>query len=130
MPAPKPIEMILTRQLASALAMPVFIVDAAGTLVFCNESAEHVLGMRLEETDEMAASEWSTRWVARADDGTPIPPDRLPLMMALAERKPVHAKFWIDGLDGVRRHIETTAFPLSRHEQVLGAVAMFWEASP
>lgn len=32
----KAIELILTRQLASYLAMPIFLVDAAGTLVFYN----------------------------------------------------------------------------------------------
>ena len=34
------IEMILVRQLASYLAMPIFIVDPQGTLVFYNEPAE------------------------------------------------------------------------------------------
>ena len=41
--AQKDIELILTRQLASYLATPVFIVDAIGTLVFYNEPAEVIL---------------------------------------------------------------------------------------
>ena len=43
-------------------------------------------------------------------------------------RHPAHARFWIQGLDGVRRKVENTAFPLvGQTGQVLGAVAIFWE---
>jgi PAS domain-containing protein len=124
----KPIEVILTRQLASTLAMPVFLVDPEGTLVFYNEPAERVLGMRFEETGEMPAGEWSTLWAPTEDDGRPLAPERLPLMIAVAERRPAHGEFWIRGLDGARRHIEATAFPLMRlTDQVVGAVVLFWE---
>jgi hypothetical protein len=54
------IEMILMRQLAGYLAMPIFIVDPAGTLVFSNEPAEPILGRRFEETGEMPMRERST----------------------------------------------------------------------
>jgi PAS domain-containing protein len=127
----RPIEVILTRQLASTLTMPVFLVDPLGTLVFYNEPAESVLGMRFDETGEMPAGEWSTLWAPTKEDGTPLPPAQLPLMVAVAEHRPVHRSFWIRGLDGARRHIEATAFPLSRTtEEVLGAVVIFWEATP
>src|SRR5262249_43344858 len=56
----KEIEMILARQLASCLALPIFLVDPSGALVFYNEPAEAILGRRFEETGEMPASEWST----------------------------------------------------------------------
>jgi hypothetical protein len=62
--------------------------------------------------------------------GRPLAPERLPLMIAVAERKPAHGEFWIRGLDGTRRHIEATAFPLMRlTDQVLGAVVLFWETA-
>jgi PAS domain-containing protein len=124
----KPIELILMRQLASTLAMPIFIVDADGTLAFYNEPAERVLGMRFEETGEMPADEWSTIWTPTRADGSALAAERLPLMIAVAERKPAHGDFWIRGLDGTRRHIEATAFPLMRlTDHVLGAVVIFWE---
>ncbi len=126
--AQREIEIILTRQLASYLAMPIFIVDAAGTLVFYNESAEPILGQRFEETGEMPAAEWASRFRTVDDEGKPIPPESLPLMIALTEKRPAHLPFWILGLDNVRRRIETTAIPLigtaGRH---LGAMAIFWE---
>ena len=42
----KAIELILMRQLASSLAMPIFLVDPSGNLVFYNEPAEQLLGSR------------------------------------------------------------------------------------
>jgi len=126
----KPIEVILMRQLASTLAMPIFLVDAGGTLVFYNEPAERVLGMRFDETGELPPGEWATLWVPTEGDGSPLAPERLPLMVAVAERRPAHGEFWIRGMDGERRHIEATAFPLMRlTDQVLGAVVLFWESA-
>ncbi len=125
----RPIELILTRQLASWLAMPIFVVDADGTLVFYNEAAEAVLGQRFDETGEMPPTEWATAWVPTDDAGRPLPPDRLPLTIAVAERRPTHETLWIRGLDGVPRRIQATAFPLIGHaERVLGAVVIFWES--
>lgn len=125
------IEVILTRQLASYLSLPVFIVDPAGTLIFYNEPAEAILGHRFEETGEMPADEWSTVYsVPDGSDGR-VAPERLPLMIALREGRPAHGRLAVRSLDNVLRQIEVTAFPLvgqaGRH---LGAVAIFWEVAP
>jgi PAS domain-containing protein len=126
----KPIELILTRHLASTLAMPVFLVDVDGTLVFYNEPAEHVLGVRFEETGEMPASQWATAWSPTDRDGAALAPDQIPLTTAVVEQRPAHGAFYIRGLDGRRRYIETTAIPLVRTgNEVVGAVAFFWECS-
>jgi PAS domain-containing protein len=126
-----PIELILTRQLASQLAMPVFIVDAAGALVFYNESAEGILGRRFEETGAMTAEEWAAGFTPRDETGRELPPDSLPLMIAIRERRPFHAAFHIRGHDGVDRRIEATAFPVIGHgDRYVGAVAIFWEKPP
>ena len=47
------IEIILNRQLADCLSIPVFITDTDGNLIFYNEHAEEVLGKRFEETGEI-----------------------------------------------------------------------------
>ena len=126
----RPIEVILTRQLASTLAMPMFLVDADGTMVFYNEPAEAVLGMRFDETGEMPAAEWSTLWEPTDNAGAPMPETRLPLMIAVTEHRPAHGDFWIRGVDGVLRHIAATAIPLMRSpEQIVGAVVIFWETT-
>ena len=44
--AQKPLEIILMRQLASYLAMPIFLVDPRGDMLFYNERAEAILGTR------------------------------------------------------------------------------------
>jgi PAS domain-containing protein len=124
----KEIEVILTRQLASYLAMPIFIVDPQGTLVFYNEPAEMILGLRFDETGEMPFSEWATVFTPMDEHGTPLAPAALPLAIALGERRPAHGDFYIRGLDHVFRHIEVTAFPLiGQSGRNLGAVALFWE---
>jgi PAS domain-containing protein len=127
----KDIEVILLRQLASYLATPVFIVDPLGNLIFYNEPAEKVLGRRFEETGEMPAAEWGAAWTPVDEKGKPLPPEALPLSLALAEGKPSCRRFWIRGLDGVRRYIEAVAFPLiGQARRRLGAAVIFSEVSP
>jgi len=127
----KEIEVILARQLAGYLATPIFLVDPEGTLLFYNEPAEKILGRRFGETGEMPASVWSTLFEPVDEDGRPLDPDSLPLIVALNERRPVHRTFWIRGLDRVARHIEVTAFPLiGQADRYLGAIAIFWEIAP
>ena len=126
--AQKEIEVILTRQLASYLAMPIIIIDSAGTLLFYNEPAEVILGMRFEETGELFADEWAQTLVVTDEQGTPLAPETRPLLIALTERRPMHCEMWLQGLDHVRRHIEITAFPLiGQAGGHLGAVGIFWE---
>jgi hypothetical protein len=127
--AQKPIELILARQLASYLSMPIFLVDAAGTLVFYNEPAERVLGRRFDETGEMAAGEWAAIFAPTDESGSPLPPDQVPLMIAHRQRRPVHVRLGICGLDQVSRTIEATAVPLIRPGgRYVGAIAIFWES--
>ena len=122
------IEVILSRHLAEYLAMPIFIVDPAGNLLFFNEPAENILGHSYNETGMMPAEEWSTIFEPVDQNGRPIKPEELPLVIAIAKRCPAHKTFWIRGLDGNLRKIEVTAFPLiAQAERFLGAVAIFWE---
>jgi PAS domain-containing protein len=126
----KEVELILTRQLASYLTLPIFIVDASGTLVFYNEPAEKILGIRFEETGEMPASDWVSAWLPTDEHGSPLPAESLPLMVALAERRLACGQFWVRGTDSVRRFLETVAFPLTgQGGHNLGAVVIFQEVS-
>jgi PAS domain-containing protein len=125
-----PIQIILIRQLAGYLSVPLFLVDPKGDLLFYNEPAEVLLGRRFDETGAMPAEEWSTVFAPVDDEGRPIPPARLPLMIALEKRRPAYRRFFIRGLNGVRRHLEVTAIPIAGIQRdFLGAVALFWELS-
>lgn len=128
MSSQKEIELILARQLASYLVMPIFIVDPQGNLIYYNEPAELILGRRFEETGEMPVAEWSTLYQPEDETGNPLAPELLPLVVALTNHSPAHRNMWIQGLDGVRRLIQVTAFPLNgQAERHLGALAIFWE---
>ena len=125
-----PIQIILTRQLAAYLSVPLFLVDPKGNLLFYNEPAEPILGGRFDETGAMPLEEWSTAFNRVDDEGQPIPPEDLPLMISLTEKRPAYKRMHMEGLDGVARHIEVTSIPITGLEgELLGAVAFFWELS-
>jgi PAS domain-containing protein len=54
----QPVEMILLRQLASYLDTPIFVVDVAARLVYYNEPAEPLLGVRFDEVGVMEPEAW------------------------------------------------------------------------
>ena len=125
------VEIILMRQTASYLAIPIFVVDPDGDLVYYNEPAEELLGQRYDEAGEMPLEEWSTAFLPMDENGGPLPPGDLPLVIALQERRPAFASFWITGYDQTRRHLSVVAFPLTgQNSRDLGAVAMFWQEGP
>ena len=125
-----PIQIILTRQLAGYLSVPLFLVDPKGNLLFYNEPAEALLGRQFDETGAMPAEEWSTVFTPVDDEGRPIPAAELPLMITLDKHHPAYQRFFIRGLNGVRRHLEVAAIPIAGIQgDFLGAVALFWELS-
>lgn len=123
-----PVEILLLNQVASYLAMPIFVVDAEGDLVYYNEPAEALLGREYEETGPMSLEVWGTIFTPTDAGGAPLPADDLPLALALRRGAPVQGSFWIKGLDEVSRRLVVTAFPLHDEEgTVLGGAAVFWE---
>lgn len=122
------VEVILSRHLAEYLAMPIFIVNPEGDLIFYNEPAEAILGTRYTETGVMPAREWATVFHPIDQEGNPLSPDDLPLVIAITQHIPAHKIFWIRGKDGNMREIEVTAVPLiGQAERFLGGIAIFWE---
>ena len=90
-----PIQIILARQLAGYLSVPVFLVDQNGNLLFYNEPAELILGQRFDETGAMPAEIRSPRhsrchphgW--QLESFAPAPPP---------EAQAAHAA-WADGVN-------------------------------
>ena len=123
-----PIQIILIRQLAGYLGVPLFLVDPKGDLLFYNEPAEVILGRRFEETGAMPAKMWSSIFTPVDEQGQPIPPENLPLMMALVTQRPAHKRFHIHGMNGVRRQIDVVSIPIiGLQREFVGAAALFWE---
>jgi PAS domain-containing protein len=109
--------------------VPVIVLDPARTAIFYNEPAERLLGMRFDETGRITHDE-AERLIEVSDDGTaPVEDARRPAVIALEERRPAHARYWVRRRsDGVRLQVEITAFPLmGQGAALLGAVVMFWE---
>ena len=69
----QPIQIILMKQLAGYLSIPLFLVGPNGDLLFYNEPAEALLGRRFDETGAMSAKELVLGFHARRIPGTPGP---------------------------------------------------------
>ena len=124
------IEVILSRQLADSLSTSVFIVDPDGNLIFYNEPAEDLLGLRYEETGTMPVSEWSSIFTPMDDKGNVLAPEDLPLVQTLSKQLPAQGDFWIRSLKNKSHKISVTSFPIiGRPDRFLGAIAIFWKIS-
>ena len=124
------IEMILSRQLADCLTVPVFLVNPEGTLIFYNVAAEGILGKKFEDTGPMQVNEWGSAFTPHDADGKVIPPEGLPLVQCINNQEPAHNTFWIHTLDGKSIRISVTAIPIiGRSKEFSGAMAIFWDNS-
>lgn len=124
----KPVEIILMRQLAKTLAMPIVLFDAEGRVLFFNTPAERMIGRRFEDTGEISLEDWYASFDMFDNDGSPLALEDRPVVIALRKRHAAHATYWAMRSGGTRVRVEATAFPLEgqggRH---LGVVAAFWE---
>ena len=129
MPEQKSLVLILARGLADELASAMFVVDREGRLAYFNEAAEAILGIPFADVGEVSAEEWLSAFVALDPKShEPIPTGDIPLMVALTKHVPAHRAVRVKRMDGRVHDIEVTAFPLfARREELVGAVAIFWE---
>jgi PAS domain-containing protein len=124
----KNLVLILAREFASKLATAMFVTDEAGNLVFYNEPAEALLGRSFAEAGEIQAEQWGSLFEVERLDGSPMPLEEMAGGIALLDRRPAHSDMRITGLDGVKREISVTAFPLLAHtDDLVGVVTIFWE---
>jgi PAS domain-containing protein len=125
---PKDLILIVAREFASRLATAVLVTDRQGNLVYFNEPAERLVGRSFAETGELPAEDWVTLFKREELDGSPLAADHMPSRIALHEQRPAHRDFIFTGLDGVRRELSATAFPLlSSDTELIGVVSIFWE---
>jgi PAS domain-containing protein len=125
----KSLSLILAREFASNVAVPTFLVDPDNTLVYYNEAASVAFGGTFGTTREMRHGEWSPRFNPTDREGRPVPRERLPMVVALEERRPAHGTHLVSAPDGGRVLIELTAVPLySSPEHFEGVLVVFWLA--
>ena len=117
----RPLELILARNLMSALSTPAFLVDEGGLLVFYNEAAGMLLGKRFEELGHGRAGGVGLalrplRRERRAD----------PLRRAAAGRRrcataaPPTPSSTIRSADGAQHEVEVSAFPILTPARLAG----------
>jgi PAS domain-containing protein len=122
----RPLELILARNLMSALSTPAFLVDEGGLLVFYNEAAGLLLGKRFEELGTVGPQEWGSLFGPFDESGEPIPYDDLPLVKAVRAGRPAHAELTVRSTDGTQHEVEVSAFPILTPHGSQGAIAVFW----
>jgi len=122
----KPIEIIQARSLISGLSTAAFLVDREGTLLFYNEAAGELLGLRFDEAGPMGPDEWGTQFRPRIPGGRELTVEELPLTIALRRGRPGHARMEITGADGENHRIAVSAMPIEARGGQQGAFAIFW----
>ncbi len=124
----KPIELILLRQFASRLPLPVTLVDAEGLVVYINPANERLLGLTQSAVAEFPYDRAHELIEYRHADGSPMAFEDRPLAVALHDRRPLQTTIILHGADGVPHRVEVTAFPLdSQGGEPVGAMSIFWE---
>ncbi len=121
------VALILARELAVNLSTPMWIWDEAGELVYFNEHVLEILGSRSPDFG-VGRLEELPKFEPQDLDGNPIDVDDLPSAIAIKQQRPSQQRFRILGMDGVKRTVSVTAFPLfARGGEFVGAVTVFWQ---
>ena len=122
----QPVEMVLLRQLASYLTIPIWMMDDSGNLLYYNVAAEQSLGARFNDVGPIHAEQLADLFKTSAIDE---PGDDMPVVRTLQTRQPAHGRIRFCSLDGVWRDVEITAIPIEGlANRFLGAMALFWDS--
>jgi PAS domain-containing protein len=128
MPNQQAVETILLRQLASYLTVPIWIMDAGGNLLYYNEPAEKLLGVRFDDAGPINAEQLADLFRVTDMEGEAMPDEGMPVVRALTTRTPAHGSLRFLSLDQIWHDIEVSALPLEgQGGRFLGVFASFWE---
>lgn len=130
MTAQQPIEMILLRQLAAYLALPIWMMDDVGNLLYYNAPAEKLLGARFDDLGPIHAEQLSELFQTSVADESDSEEAEIPVITALRNRQPAYGPVRFCGLDGVWRQVDISALPIEGQAgRFLGVFAAFVEVS-
>jgi PAS domain-containing protein len=122
----QPLLLIQARNLITSLALPAFLADPDGRLLFFNDAAAVVLGRRFEEVGQVPQEEWAREIGPFDENGTPLAVDHLPFATAVREGHPAQGRFHVRLAEGVMREVEVSALPLLEPDFYEGALVVFW----
>lgn len=122
--------MILLRQLASYLTIPIWMMDEKGSLIYYNEPAENLLGISFDDVGPIEADQLTEMFRATDLEDRPIENSDFPVVSTLVSRRPSHGTIRFCGLDRIWREVEISAIPVEgQGDRFLGVFAAFWETS-
>lgn len=124
----QPLELILARNLVSAVQLAAFIVDPEGMVVFFNDSAGQMIGRRFEEVGRLNRDEWNSQFGPFDEFGQLVPTGDLPLTVALREGLPANGTFHVRVHGGDLIEVDVSALPLVTAHGFQGALVVFWPA--
>jgi PAS domain S-box-containing protein len=114
-------------QLFDLLPAAIYVTDAKGRIVYFNEAAAALWGVR----PKLHSDQWCGSWRLYRLDGTRLPHDQCPMAVCLQEGKPVRGGEAIaERPDGTR--VPFMAFPTPLHDaagNLVGAVNMLIDMS-
>ena len=126
----QPLEMIILRQLAAHLTIPMWMMDEDGDLIFYNEPAEALLGIRFDDAGPISADQLVGMWKVTELEGGELAAADFPVVAALTRQVPRHRAIRFQGRDGEWRAVEVTAIPIEgQGNRFLGVLATFWEVA-
>jgi len=124
----QPVEIILARGMMSNLITPAFLVDQTGRLVFYNDAAAEMIGIRFEDSGGRSQREWATWFEPLDTEGRPISPEDLPLTTAVRHGRPAYVRLSAQLASGPRRWLDISAFPICGGSGQTGSMVIFWDA--
>lgn len=125
----KPLEMILARNLLTALSTPALLMDVAGRIIFFNEAAAELVGRRFEETGPMSHEDWRAAVGPFDEHGELIPYSDLPLTEALRAGEAAHTRHFLRPAHGERCEFNVSGLPIvATGGGFRGAMIFFWRA--
>lgn len=121
------VELILLKQLASCLRIPIALLAPDGAVVYFNEPAESIFGLRFEEIGGLDADQWPALLQPSDDTHVPLKREQRPLMVALDRHAPGHRSIHVRTGSRGWREVEVTGIPLvASSGRFLGALSLFW----
>jgi PAS domain-containing protein len=122
------VEIILLKQLASCLRIPISLLGRDGSVLYFNEPAESIFGRRFEESGGLGIEEWGMLLQPSDASGSPLKDEERPVIIALEDRVPAHRTIFIKSEGGRVRELEVTGLPLvGINDELIGALSLFWD---
>jgi PAS domain-containing protein len=125
--AQKPLELILARNLLTAISTPALLVDNDGDMLFFNEATAALVGRSFEETGRLAAEEWHRVFGLLPEPTAESEGDAQRFNAEVKAGRPARGEFRIRAADGEEIEVDAAALPLVANGSApSGAMIMVW----